>query len=203
MKTTRKISIGSAGFSLIEVLVTIMLLAFGLLGVAGMQARTSKIELESYQRSQALTLLNDMASRLQSAPLASRAAYVTTGRTPAYLGVGIDVESCTALTDLAERDLCEWSNALNGAAETLSGGANVGAMLGGRGCITEIRAPVTTAGACVGGLYEVTIVWQGLFETNAPGANNACAKVSTSLFGGEKFRRSVSLPVGAGLPGCV
>ncbi|MHB1054222.1 MAG: type IV pilus modification protein PilV, partial [Thiobacillus sp.] len=52
------------GTSLLEVLVTILILAIGLLGLAGLQARLQVSEMESYQRSQALILLDDMASRI-------------------------------------------------------------------------------------------------------------------------------------------
>jgi len=44
------------GFTLIEILVTLFILAIGLLGLAGMQALAQKTELESYQRAQALIL---------------------------------------------------------------------------------------------------------------------------------------------------
>ena len=42
------------GASLIEVLVTLVIVAFGLLGIVGMQARLQVSEMEAYQRSQAL-----------------------------------------------------------------------------------------------------------------------------------------------------
>ena len=42
------------GVSLVEVLITLLILAFGLLGVAGLQAKMSLAEMESYQRSQAI-----------------------------------------------------------------------------------------------------------------------------------------------------
>jgi len=187
-----------AGFSLIEVLVTIVLLAFGLLGVAGMISKTGKMEVESYQRSQALSLVNDMVSRLQSATPANVASYVTTASSPAYLGTGDNLGSCSALTDPVAIDQCEWSNALKGAAESV-GGANVGAMVGARGCITQIRAPVTTAGSCASGLYLVTVVWQGMFATAAPSTNNTCGQ---GLYGSETLRRSISVPIGVGTVGC-
>lgn len=186
-----------SGFSLIEVLVTLVLLAFGLLGVAGMMSKTSKIELESYQRSQALALVNDMASRLQGAPLADLPAYLTASLSPAYLGTGDAMGTCSALTNIVAINQCQWSNALKGTAETV-GASNAGAMIGARGCITQIRAPVTTPGACVGGLYEVTVVWQGVVETVAPG--NTCGQ---GMFGSEKLRRIIALPVGAGTAGCI
>ena len=47
------------GVSLIEVLVTIVILAVGLLGLAGLQMRLQSSEVEAYQRTQASLLLED------------------------------------------------------------------------------------------------------------------------------------------------
>jgi prepilin-type N-terminal cleavage/methylation domain-containing protein len=52
------------GFSLIEVLVSIVILAIGLLGLAGLQVKANAIEMEAYQRSVSLMLVQDMASRI-------------------------------------------------------------------------------------------------------------------------------------------
>lgn len=54
------------GFSLIEVLVTIVILMIGLLGLAGLQGRAFTVQMESYQRAQALVLLDDMADRIMA-----------------------------------------------------------------------------------------------------------------------------------------
>lgn len=66
------------GTSLIEVLVTLVILTIGLLGLTGLQSRLQVSELEAYQRAQALILLNDMASRV--ATNRSAAASYVTGR---------------------------------------------------------------------------------------------------------------------------
>lgn len=149
------------GSSLIEVLVTLVIVAFGLLGIVGMQARLQVSEMEAYQRSQALLLLNDMANRIAiNRHLAS--SYLTATTSP--LGAGMTCP--TATTTTVQRDLREWCNALQGAAETTGSGAStarVGAMVGGRGC-------VETSGAD----YLVTVVWQGLTPIAAPPASVAC-----------------------------
>ena len=54
------------GFSLIEVMITIVILMIGLLGLAGLQGRALTSQLESYQRSQALILLKDMENRINA-----------------------------------------------------------------------------------------------------------------------------------------
>ena len=83
------------------------------------------------------------------------------------------------------RDKCEWSTALLGSAE-LKGDDNqrVGGMIGARGCVTEDDA--------ANRIYTVSVAWQGLTATKAPDATLNCAK---DLYGDEKLRRVVSIPV--------
>ena len=179
-----------AGTTLLEVLVTVVILAFGLLGLAGLEMKTRSVEMESYQRSQAMVILNDMVNRLQMSR-DNAADYVAGG-----VLVGAEEGDCSALTGSAF-DLCEWGNALIGASENL-GGSKVGAMIGARGCITQIQAPDNTSGACTPGIYEITVTWQGMFKTKAPG--NACAEDS---YGDDSLRRAISLRVSAGTGSCV
>ena len=65
------------GVTLLESLLTIFILAFGILGLAGLAAKMQTVEVESYARSQALILLEDMAARL-SGHRAIAANYITT-----------------------------------------------------------------------------------------------------------------------------
>ena len=55
-----------SGVSLIEVLVTVVVLSIGLLGLAGMQATGSKFNHSAYLRSQAVNLAYDMADRMRA-----------------------------------------------------------------------------------------------------------------------------------------
>src|SRR5215213_4238343 len=90
------------GASMIEILVTLVIIAFGLLGMAGLQMRMQVSEIEAYQRSQALLLLDDMASRIAT-NRNNAAAYVAS--TTTYGGT----DACpTATTTTADRDLKDW-----------------------------------------------------------------------------------------------
>lgn len=144
----------NAGFSMIEVLISIVIIMVGLLGLAGLQVKAFTVQMESYQRSQALTLLKDMSGRME-ANRKNAASYV------------IDLNpaaSCPAVgVTTAAMDINYWCNALLGAAETL-GGVNVGAMIGARGCITEVMAPATGVPA----QYLIEVAWQGLSSTAVP-----------------------------------
>lgn len=148
------------GTSLIEVLVTIVIIAFGLLGLAGLQQRMVLSEMESYQRTQALLLLNDMASRITVHR--SRAAEYVTASGP--LGAGIDCP--TTVVTQAQTDAAEWCHALQGAAEVTSSGNKAGAMIGGRGCVERLPDDE----------YLITVTWQGSSPVSAPPQSVACGR---------------------------
>lgn len=177
----------SRGTSLIEALVTIVILAFGLLGVAGLQTKIGVAEMESYQRAQALLALAQMTESMSANP-AQAAAYVS--NTP--LGTGdAQPAACTGIAPGPNRDLCEWSNTLKGNNETSAAGASTGAMSGGRGCVTQVQAPNPALGVCSAGVYQVSVAWQGMAPTAVPAL--ACA---AGLYGGnDAYRRVMAATV--------
>ena len=148
----------SRGASLIEVLVTISILATGLFGLAGMQSRLQLSEMEAYQRAQAMILLADMGHRI-----AVNRNFAATYATPGPLGAGMTCP--TVALNLRDNDKREWCLALQGAAEQI-GTSRVGAMLGGRGCIEALGTNE----------YLVTVAWQGMAPISAPPATNTCGK---------------------------
>lgn len=159
------------GTTLIEVLVTLVIIAIGMLGMAGLQARSHTLEFESYQRGQALILMQDMVDRMNG-NAANAANYATTS-----VGTGTtDATDCSGLSTRAAADLCEWSKALKGSSEA-SGTSKQGAMIGGRGCITALSSSS----------YLVAVAWQGMGETVPPVAN--CGKDS---YQSENSRRVVT-----------
>jgi len=94
-----------AGASLIEVLVTILLLMFGLLGVAGLLAKGVSNAASSEAMTKANQLLADMADRIRAnsaAAVSATSEYIT-----AY-GESIP----TNLTSIALRDKKEWLTAV-------------------------------------------------------------------------------------------
>jgi type IV pilus assembly protein PilV len=147
------------GTSLVEVLVTMVILAIGLLALAGLQARLHVLQIESYQRAQALILLGDMAGRITNNRY-DVVDYVTA--TP--LGTGAACPTTTATRE--EADATEWCNQILGASETDTGGDAVGAMVGGRGCVEALG----------GDEYLVTVAWQGLIPISAPPATVTCGE---------------------------
>jgi type IV pilus assembly protein PilV len=181
------------GTSLLEVLVSIVILAIGLLGLLGLHGKIQVGEHESYQRAQAILLLSDMAERI-SANRSQAASYVSN----ATFGAGDNQPtSCLGLPIGPSRDLCDWSNALKGASEQKSA-ANLGAMIGARGCITQLQAANSASGVCTPAIYQVAIAWQGLHQTIAPNLN-----CGSGLYGSdETLRRVISGQITTGLTAC-
>lgn len=185
------------GASLLEVLITIVIVAFGLLGLAGLQSKVQLGEIESYQRAQAILLLSDMTERINT-NRSQAASYIVASP----VGTGdSQPASCTSLAVGPSRDLCEWSNALKGVGEQKSSGgatANVGAMLGARGCITQVQAPDPTPGICTPGIYLVDVAWQGMHRTAA----SAIICGQGSYGADDAYRRVISSQIVVGLPAC-
>lgn len=165
------------GFAILEALVTIVLLSFGILGLVGLQAKMQAAEMESYQRSQALLLLEDMAARLNT-NRAVAASYVTA--TPVGTG-DAEPADCSVKAIGNARDLCEWSNALKGSAEELDGNA-VGSLIGGRGCIEALAGAAPPS-------YQIVVTWQGLHRSRAPDIACANGTYGTEALG---LRRAVA-----------
>lgn len=151
---------GQGGTSMIEVLVTMVILAIGLLGLAGLQSRFGVSQMESYQRAQALVLLQDMASRIAT-NRANAASYVTGTANP-LPNEGI----CPVVVGTrGEIDANQWCNALLGAAE-IDGGAKAGAMIGARGCVEALSSNE----------YLITVAWQGMGPVAGPPASVECGQ---------------------------
>ena len=191
------------GTSLVEVLVTLVITSYGVLGLTGLMSGMHMIENEAFQRSQALVLLADMTERISAGnpqTSAAAAAYSdahTAGlAAPAGSGDG-QPSDCSAVASGPAHDICEWSNALKGAAEKLEG-KQVGAMSGARGCIELLTPPDPTSGICTPATFRVSVAWQGLAASSAPG--NACGKGAYGSDDG--LRRVLAEQVTIGLPRC-
>jgi type IV pilus assembly protein PilV len=179
------------GATLIEILVTVVVLAFGLLGIAVFQSKSLVGSLESYQRAQAVILLQDMSSRLQS-NLPQAANYVVMD-----VGTGDNrPDDCSAAAPGADHDICEWSKALKGAAEQ-NNATKAGAMIGARGCIEQLAPADPTAGVCSPAQYQVSVAWQGMHETIA--SPLACGQ---GKYGADTNRRAIAVRVTSPLLNC-
>jgi type IV pilus assembly protein PilV len=100
----------SRGFSLVEVLVSIVVLSIALLGTAGLTAASLKNTNTAYYRSQATVLADDILDRMRANVAVARGGtYNITGDPPTF----------TASSGMVFFDVTEWSATV---ASTLPGG---------------------------------------------------------------------------------
>lgn len=169
------------GATLIELLVAMLITAFGLLGLVGLQSRTAVTNLEGYQRAQALVLVNDIAQRIN----------LNRKNADSYIADDIgatDPGTCTTVPGAA-RDLCEWAQLLRGAAEQ-RGSTKLGAMMGARGCV----ARTVTNTVINPNEYIVSVVWQGV-QASGP----TPLTCGTGQYPDENLRRGVSVVIRIGV----
>lgn len=121
------------GFGLLEVLITIVILAIGLLGLAGLQATSLNYNHSAYNRTQASLLVYDIVDRMR-ANQAGINNYLTPG-SPSNIASCKTVAGCSA-SSMAQVDLFEWNQAIN---DSLPSGA---------GAITQ-----------AGSVFTVSITW--------------------------------------------
>jgi len=86
-----------SGFSLLEVLITIVILAIGLLGLAGLTAASMRNNHGAYNRSQAVWLAYDISDRMRANRVVARG-----GGYNIALGASAPTGSTTSATDLGQ-----------------------------------------------------------------------------------------------------
>lgn len=175
------------GATLIEILVSLIILMVGLLGLIGVMIQSQRAQLESFQRVQALNLVQDMAARINSNRVAADCYAGATTFGTGYGGTP-DASAC-AVGSVAQKtrvtkDLVEWNQLLLGAAEQTAAGDKIGSILGARGCISKDAAT---------GIFQVSVAWQG---SNTGGAAPTSVPCGTGSYGTDDTqRRAVSITV--------
>ena len=116
------------GMTLIEVLVSMLLLAIGMLGIAGLQAATNKYNINTTARSETAVLLSDFADRVRTNPDVAGNNFVTGTASASEYALAKDwatqktdsltitknclTSSCTA-TERATYDMLSWRTKVN------------------------------------------------------------------------------------------
>jgi len=141
----------NTGFTLIEVLIAMLVLAVGLLGLAGLQATSLRNNQSAYNRSQATQLTYDLADRMRAnfteANKLAASVYITTDPTAAAERPCNGAPGCNPQL-MAENDLFEWNRTVT---TTLPSGA---------GTIVEAA-----------GVFTITINWDDNRDGDADGGD--------------------------------
>ena len=144
-----------SGFTLIEVMISVFIISFGILGMASMQITSKRVGLDALQRSIAVTAAHDILERMAANKVLvdSYAGFTVGGGTittePNNCRTGI----CTA-GGILLRDMWEWEQALDGGTEVFDDNGtdvSVGGLINPKGCITQ---DATT------GIVTVTVAWE-------------------------------------------
>jgi len=101
------------GFTLVEVLVTVVIMAIGLLGLAGLQISALRNNLSAEQSGKAVQLAYDMADRMRSnkddSGLGATSKYAVIDPVNA-INFGCDASAPCSPANLAQTDLFQWAN---------------------------------------------------------------------------------------------
>jgi type IV pilus assembly protein PilV len=147
-----------SGFTLIEVLISMLILAVGLLGLAALQTSTLRSNLAAYNHGQATQLLYDISDRMRAnncepnfTCTSAANAYITTDSNTYAQGHTFNT-NCTTVTTaanaictptvLANNDLIEWNTAI---ATTLPMG---------KGSVTSPDNPATA-----NSIFTLAVTW--------------------------------------------
>jgi type IV pilus assembly protein PilV len=161
-----------SGFTLIEVLIALVILSFGLLGLAGLQATSLRNNLSAYHRSQATQLAYDMADRMR-ANLADAGTYAASTYSTVAPTAATQQAGCTTVANpcasaaMAQQDLFEWNRNIIGGPATGGLPLTPATLPLGQGLITVAAPPI----------YQISVNW----DDNRDGLRNANFQINFEL----------------------
>ncbi len=132
------------GFSMVEILVTMLIISIAVLGSAGLQVYAMKTNLGGQYRNQAVFLLNDVVERMKANKAYAVSATTSYGDNASSAGMTTDCYAapCSAGA-LAAYDIAKWQAAI------------LAVLPQGTGTVTQTTAGTATTPAS----YTVTISW--------------------------------------------
>ena len=198
------------GVSLIEVLVSTVVVAIGALSATTLQVVSKRNNWEAAQRLQATHLASTLVERMRANNSPdSLVAYVTTGATNAGMGrvnfaLGLDCTADPTSCCLQEDDECteaevvaaelwQWEKLMDGEMEQVLGSTvNPGGLDRPTACIT---GPTTPGSA---GFYTVTVAFRGTLaiseDTTIACGHDAAYANGTKLYGeNNEYRRTLTV----------
>jgi type IV pilus assembly protein PilV len=166
---------GEGGISLIEVMVTVVVVSFGLLGIAAMLFSSINAGQVSMQRSVAVMLANEMADRIRSNSLAIQAGSFDAVLATDHAGTSACSTTCMTAqcgaTDQATLDVCLWKKQIG---KQLPGGTGSIANTSNLGCVAK-GIP------CI---FTISVIWNetAYRAASATSATNQTFQTSPSIY---------------------
>jgi type IV pilus assembly protein PilV len=115
INTAGTVSSQERGFSLLEVMIALLVLSIGLLGIAGLQVFSLKYNHQSYERTQATLLINEIVDRMRANREAVQAGLYDNvpiaDAFSVYGGFGLCPATCSG-TDMFNYDVHNWKKRL-------------------------------------------------------------------------------------------
>lgn len=145
------------GFTLLEVLIAVLILAIGLLGMAGLQVAGLRNNYSAYLRSQSTQLAYDIADRMRANPAGVIGGSYNNQAAPNSAPSPDCVSNSCTSSQMASKDLFDWTTTL--AAQ----------LPNGRGVVCIDSSPndgTFASNACdgVGNVYAIKIWWNDEYD---------------------------------------
>ncbi|WP_394129754.1 type IV pilus modification protein PilV [Shewanella maritima] len=167
------------GFSLIEVMVSLVILVVGLIGIFNLHIVSKKGSFESFQQTQASYYANDIINRMRLNPTQLGTYAGTFSGTSTQPSPNCNTTICSPV-EMRAWDLYEWQSSFTGADETI-GTQNVGGLDTPTACI-ELNANTVT----------VVLAWRGIRETKID-SDSPIVDTSTPCAATKENRRIFSI----------
>ncbi|MEH6610820.1 MAG: type IV pilus modification protein PilV [Halioglobus sp.] len=178
------------GWGLVEVMISVFILAVGILGLATMQLAAKRLIFEAAQRSLATDLSRDILERIRSNPgelsrYIARVNNMLLDRPTAFLGANCSKTECSS-AELADYDIWDWSQEIQGD-RVRSAGKAAGGLFHPAACMHARDGQVT-----------VVVAWRGVTEFDQttledPGSQGLGECGEGQFSTGDRLRRQLTM----------
>lgn len=141
------------GFTLIEILVSMVIVAIGLLGLGAIQIMSLKDNQDAYLYTQATSLTYEMTDRIRANSAAWQTSTVPSAASDCTDNCNSGAKSCDSAT-MASYDFCAWKS-------------KAAAQIGNGVSATIVKSPVTDSNVCKGTAAKlcVRLSWTGNLQS--------------------------------------